>query len=132
MLYFRSKRDRASVFIVVTILAATVSGDPTKSAPSLAYDPVSRSVLVGAMRNNERVIGVALNGFGNSPGPAAFLSTVTISPISGNPADGIFEPTVCAGSGGMFGVIYNGEFRWGVFERHLLAPAGSPGPSFGG
>ena len=41
-LYFMLKRDRLSAVAVCTIFAATVSGDPTQSAPS---GPASRSKL---------------------------------------------------------------------------------------
>jgi len=34
--YFKSKRDKPSTLTVLTIFAATVCGDPTKSAPSRA------------------------------------------------------------------------------------------------
>jgi hypothetical protein len=98
-------------------------------APSMAYDYVSRQVLMASMRSLGAapwgtIAGSVLNAFGASPSATFNIATVPAA-ISGT-----YYPTVVAASSGLFGMSYINDLSTAQFERFQLPAAGTPGPSF--
>jgi hypothetical protein len=94
-------------------------------APSLAYDYVSRKVLIGAMSEPKYVRGAVLSATG-SPETNGFLLNSDPQPGTGS-----FFPQVRSAENGFFAMSYIVDYLTVRLEGYQLPAASSPGPKFG-
>jgi hypothetical protein len=105
-----------------------------EGAPMGMYDAISRRVLMAVQSSGgcpndtcPYLDGAVLDAQG-----AVLTSFTGLSTVAPSSTGGTFYPDVAVGEGGQFGVSYTLNYSADYVERVALAPAGTPGPIFGG
>ena len=92
-----------------------------EGAPSLAYNPATRTVLLGSMWDPGPIRGVELSGYNGQPMTLPYGLTETLG--------GSYNPSIAAGSGGKFAVGFITDYKFSWLEHFQGTLAATPGPT---